>query len=87
MPFVKDVKTELSDLVKENVTGYKANADTVRKNFKRTLLGLGAYFLVKYFGPDSNVVLETMTWVAEKAALVYTAVRGYQTLRDFFKYI
>jgi len=87
MPFVKTVKSELGDLVRENITQYEAKAETLGKNFKRTLLGVGAYFLIKYAGPDSGVILGTMSWVAEKAALIYTIVRGYQTLRDFVKYI
>jgi hypothetical protein len=87
MAILQSAKSELGDLVKENITQYRANADTLKKNFRRTLLGVGAYFLVKYLGPDSNALLETMSWVAEKAALVYTVTRAYQTLRDFFDYV
>ncbi|MBW2980485.1 hypothetical protein KY360_03650 [Candidatus Woesearchaeota archaeon] len=87
MPLVENAKSELGDLVRENITQYEAKAETLGKNFKRTLLGVGAYFLVKYAGPDSGVILGTMTWVAEKAAFIYTATRAYQTLRDFFNYI
>ena len=87
MPILESVKSELGDLIRENIIQYEAKAETLGKNFKRTLLGAGAYFLIKYAGPDSGAILGTMSWVAEKAALIYTVVRGYQTLRDFVKYL
>lgn len=87
MQLVNNVRAELSDVIKENITEYKADADTMGKNFKRALLGLAAYSLVRWTGPDSNAILETATWVAEKAALAYTLTRAYQTARDLFRYI
>ncbi|MFC1705012.1 hypothetical protein ACFLZ6_01640 [Nanoarchaeota archaeon] len=91
MTIIESAKSELGDLVRDNITNYTPNDNaehnTVRKNFRRAMLGVGAYFLVKHLGPDSNALFATMTYVAEKSALVYSVVRAYQTVRDFFDYM
>ena len=87
MPALEKILHESKDVIREQLIDYKPNAETLGKNFKRTLFGICGYFFIKHLGPDSNFLFETMTWTATNAMFIYAAARAYQTARDFIDYV